>query len=205
MYNNINIILTATVSVSAASAKTFWFDDRCYTVINPGEFQDLPPIRAADPEDIHDLDQLRKPVWAFGKCPEVAYMPRLASSDSPLLARLSCHPRNLPIVQLSNGRYALANHVLLAWQDLETSLSIVSETLLSHVHSAEEAKFPFDSFWLPPYAIGYKKTHHTHSQAKRAILASRTAFFLLAARVTLAIAIVEYRFPGKSPLHGLLY
>ena len=82
---------------------------------------------------------------------------------------------------------------------MEGSLYVVSEILLLHISKIPEAKFPFDAFWPLPSDFGYRQDHTTFLSAKCAIFRSRDAFFLLAFRCTLAIALVQYRFPAEDP------
>nr|VWO99258.1 N/A [Ganoderma boninense] len=180
-------------------SRTFWFENQCFTVINPSRVDFLPGIRVGDPDQNLTARDLRKAVWAIDKSPEMAYMLRSSHSDSSLLLRLNCDPRKPPIVTTEKKRYALSEDVLTAWMDLEQSLYAVSETLLLHISKIPEAKFPFDAFWPLPSECGYRKEHPTFQSARKAVLRSRDAFFLLASRCTLAIALFQYRFPAEDP------
>lgn len=152
-----------------------------------------------DPERNFTARDLRKAVWAVDKGPEMAYMLRSSHSDSSLLARLNCDPRNPPIITTGKKRFALSQNVLTTWKDLEHCLCAVSEVLLLHISKIPEAKFPFDAFWPLPSDCGYQKDYATFPSARNAVLRSRDAFFLLASRCTLAIALFQYRFPAEDP------
>ncbi|PIL30397.1 hypothetical protein GSI_07583 [Ganoderma sinense ZZ0214-1] len=180
-------------------SRSFWFEGQFFTVINPSRVDFLPGIRVGNPDRNFTTRDLRKVVWAVDKGPEMAYMLRSSHSDSALLAQLSCDPRNPPIVTTEKKRFALNQNVLTTWKSLEQSLYAVSETLLLHISKIPESKFPFDAFWPLPSDLGYQNDHATFQSAKNAVLRSRDAFFLLASRCTLAIALFQYRFPAEDP------
>nr|VWP00843.1 Lipoyl synthase (EC (Lip-syn) (LS) (Lipoate synthase) (Lipoic acid synthase) (Sulfur insertion protein LipA) [Ganoderma boninense] len=179
--------------------RSFWFENQCFTVVNPSPVDFLPGIRVGDPDQSYTSKDLRKAVWAINKGPEMAYMLRSSHTDSSLLARLSCDPRNPPIVTTENKHFALRQDVLGTWKDLEQNLYAVSEMLLSHISKIPEAKFAFDAFWPLPRDCGYQKDHTTFPSARYAVLRSRDAFFLLASKCSLAIALFQYRFPAEDP------
>ena len=159
----------------------------------------LPGIRVGDPDQNLNAKDLRKAVWAVDKGPEMAYMLRSSHADSSLLARLNCDPRNPPIITTDKKRFALRDDVFGAWRSLKQALYTVSEILLLHMSTLSEAKFAFNTFWPLPSDCGYRIDHATFPSARYAVLRSRDAFFLLASRCTLAIALVQFRFPAKDP------
>ena len=129
----------------------------------------------------------------------MAYMLRSSHSDSSLLAHLSCDLRKPLIVLTKDKRFTLDKDVLTAWNDLEWNLYAVSETLLLRISKIPEAMFPFNAFWPLPRDCGYWDDYSAFQSARRAILHSHDAFFLLTSRCSLAIALFQYRYPTADP------
>ena len=150
-----------------------------------------------DPEHSLDVRDMRKALWAVDRAPEMAYMLRTEHRNASFLARLHINAANPPVVRAGDG-WVLEDRVRCSWSDLEDVLLFISNTLLSASSSLPEARFPFNSHWALPRTTGYRDAHKSFRAARHSLWRARDALFLLAARCTLAVALLEM-FPPTSP------
>ena len=130
----------------------------------------------------------------------MAYILRDPDSDSSFLSRLNLNMDRLPLGQVSGG-FAVDDNIRQSWSRLENTLLHVSNILLEVTVRLPESRFPLDPFWPLPQECGYLHVHRNMYAAKRALYRSRDAFFLLAARCSLAIALthlLEWPYPDSS-------
>lgn len=163
-----------------------------YAVIHPTPVQHLPDYPIIDPHLNLDGRDLRQPLFATNKCPEIAYMVRHFKTENAFLARLHCDCDTVHLVKINSGStrgYMLAPSVAKSRRSLEDCLLRTSDILFDTVCGRPEMSFPFDSFWPNPSEYRYKDVHPTEAAAKAAALKGRDACALLAARCTMAIAL----------------
>ena len=142
------------------------------------------------------------------KYPELPFLLRRLPVDDPLLSRLCVNPDSLEPLQFEGG-WALPDDIRKAWTRLEKGLLHVSELLLTsseqspHGKSARHA-IRNQEHWPHPQDFGYRDLHTSAHAAKISIRRAHTAFQLLAARCSLAVAL--WLFPGlgsSSPPQAL--
>ncbi|TBU36528.1 hypothetical protein BD309DRAFT_933489 [Dichomitus squalens] len=166
-----------------------------YTVVNPSLIQVLPPIAHGDPEVSMTARSMRRPQWAVTNGPEIAYMPKSDLADNRLLARLNCDARKVALVRAQSGDgrqgFMLNPELQKSWRSLENSLLYIWNKLEAAIPRSAEFAFPMDVFWGLPSTFGYCHVHFSDARARVAIAKSRDACLVLAARCTLAIALIS--------------
>ena len=114
----------------AREVRTFLFEDKLYTVVNPSVVESLPTIALAQPETLL-APSLRRALLAT-KCPELAYAPRNHHFTCNFLERLNCRVNNLPIVedtQRTTKRWRLKPVDATRMSSLSRCLDYVSDEL----------------------------------------------------------------------------
>lgn len=181
--------------------RAFSYNGVIYTVIHPTPAQHLPGYPIVDPHLNLDGRDLRQPLFATNKCPEIAYMVRNFKTENAFLARLHCDRDTVHLVKVDSGStrgYMLAPSVAKSWRSLESCLLRTSDILFDTVRGRPEMLFPFDPFWPNPSEYRYKDVYPTEAAAKAAALKGRDACALLAARCTMAIALCTVH-PDTNP------
>ena len=168
----------------------------------------VPPIinisAATDPGTLvnSSLGSLLRPGISVGKYPELPFLLRKLPMTDPLLSRLCANPASLVPPRFDDG-WALQDDVRNAWIRLEKGLLHVSELLLTsteqspHGTSARYAIYD-QEHWPHPEDFGYRNRHASAHAAQLSIRRAHTAFQLLAARCSLAVALWLFPGPGSS-------
>ena len=179
-----------------AAFKHFFYEDRVFTVINPGTVESLPGICIDDPVYNLTCADMRKALIACAKAPEMAYMLKRRTIESAFLDRLQWENRYIPIVRCGSG-YSLREDVRDAWNTLEQTFLVISNALFQTQIGNPEATLPFDCHWPLPMDCGYLRVHSNAHQARRAAVRARDACILLLARCTMALALCMR--PNEEP------
>ncbi len=186
--------LTEFISHPPKPFRVFSFEHRVFSVVNPCDVESLPGIPIIDPQNNLDTRDLRKAVWATNACPEIAYMLKRYDTESAFLARLNVDPKRVSVVKYESrsvSGYILNPDVQKAWYALENSLTFITNKLLSVAINGLESKLPVDaSYWPSPSDWGYTMVHKDERSARRAVAKSQDACAVLAARCSMAIALV---------------
>lgn len=120
--------------------------------------------------------------------PELGYVLRTVPFDDPLLGRLACDRQLVRPVRYVDG-WALHDDIRVAWFQLEKGLSLTARLLLTSANTAESRSVMSVEHWPNPSIYGYRRVHSTPGEAVAAIRDSRLAFLVLAARLSMAIAV----------------
>ena len=163
-------------------------------MVNPSNVESLPGLAPEDPELSFEAADLRKALWAVGRCPELAYAPKSHQFTCSLLERLNCYVNDIPLIRTKEWTkegWMLNPKAQKSWHMLELALHRIINILTAASASSPEVQFRgIEPFWSPPTQFGYLKVHSDSRQARQAIKASRTALIVLAARCSMMIALV---------------
>ncbi|KAM5536164.1 hypothetical protein V8D89_010174 [Ganoderma adspersum] len=149
--------------------RTFLFEDKLYTVVNPSVVESLPTITLTQPETLL-APSLRRALLAT-KCPELAYAPRNHHFTCNFLEHLNCRVNNLLIVedtQHMTKRWRLNPTTEVAWDSLEHTLFYIINILDNHALDRREKIVGFDPFWPLPSDCGYRQAHNDERTARYA-------------------------------------
>ena len=154
-------------------------------MVNPSNVESLPGLAPEDPEQSFEAADLRKALWAVGRCPELAYAPKSHRFTCSLLERLNCYVNDIPLIRTKEWTkegWMLNPKAQKSWHMLELALHRIINILTAASASLPEAQFHgIEPFWSPPMQFGYLKVHSDSRQARQAIKASCTALIVLAA------------------------
>ena len=134
--------------------------------------------------EVHHPREASKLRWYAPLCPHLPYIARHPSFDSPILERLTCTYRGLPITQHGAWHF-LDIDVQTKWHRLETALLWVANVLLT----AGRVDLPLG--WQPgpvPSSCGYRNRHMEENFARRCAMKSRDAFIPLMALCSWSIS-----------------
>ena len=143
---------------------------------------------------------LQRPQFVVQKVPEAPYLLRGSPANDILLSRLGSNfsafsPTRYP--RQVGSEWGLELKIRQSWTRLEKGLDFISDILLSGASQDREyaglRAFPH---WRTPMECGYRQLFATEYAARRAIITAREAFFFLAARCSLAIAL--WQKPGDQ-------
>ncbi|RPD67774.1 hypothetical protein L226DRAFT_527643, partial [Lentinus tigrinus ALCF2SS1-7] len=174
-------------------------DDSIYTVVNLPDRIKLPTGSPVNPEETLSLKELKEPQRALGVVPEMPYVLRAIPSNDPLLGRLCVEPELLKPVQYANG-WALHDDIRLSWVKLEKGLALISELMLTLANSPHARAVLRRRHWADPRPFGYANVHRYYDKAAGAIRRARVAMVVLAARLSMAIAVWSPPPPYASPV-----
>ena len=162
-----------------------------------------------DPETLatSSIGALRRPQLNIGRYPEIPFLLRSIPFGDPLLSRLCASPENLPPVQYAGG-WALPDDIRKAWIQLEKGLLYVSDLLLTSSEQSScgtSARYAIrdQPHWPPPEDYGYRKLHSSGEAAQTSIHGAHTAFHLLVARCSLAVALWLFPGPRDGEVHNV--
>ncbi|KAM5534253.1 hypothetical protein V8D89_012078 [Ganoderma adspersum] len=184
----------------AREVRTFLFEDKLYTVMNPSVVESLPTITLAQPEMLL-APSLRRALLVT-KCPELAYAPCNHHFTCNFLECLNCRVNNLPIVedtQRTMKRWRLNPTTEAAWDSLEHTLFYIINILDNHTLDRREKIVGFNPFWPPPSDCGYHQAHNNERTARYAAHTSQTALIALSARCSMAMALTMGETPTNPP------
>ncbi|KAM5539569.1 hypothetical protein V8D89_006678 [Ganoderma adspersum] len=131
------------------------------------------------------LGSLLRPRIHVCKYPELPFLLRRLPVDDPLLSRLCVNPDSLAPLRFEGG-WGLPDDIRNAWIRLEKGLLHVSELLLTSTEQSPHGKTLVISH---PEDSGYRNLHASTHAAQLSIRRAHTAFQLLAARCSLAVAL----------------
>ncbi|KAI1784745.1 hypothetical protein LXA43DRAFT_1101050 [Ganoderma leucocontextum] len=178
---------------------TYTFSDaagRIFTVRNTPPTFRLPNSDFADPnpQDNQSYHDTLCPRFPSRSAPEIPFVIHTIPLDDLLLSRIAVNPASMKPTEYSNG-WGLAGDVRDSWRRLEKTLHFVSDLLLLFVQSEGHCD---DSIyrvlqerghWSAPGDYGYHRIHPLYPTAAFAIRRAHLALTLLAARVSLAVAV----------------
>ena len=121
--------------------------------------------------------------------------------QGPLLQRLACSRRTLPIEFTRNSCWAMSPSLSYSWWSLEVCLKAIANELLTWVDNPNHSGPPKDfghKFLPTPSDFGYRRVFLKRQQCVRCCLTSRDAFVPLMALCSYAISLTP-SFTDENP------
>ena len=144
--------------------------------------------------DLTDVRRIRLGVY---ECPETPFLLRGNHPHDPILSVFAIDFDNPPVQEWSNG-WGLTRSCLKMWCSYEIFLRVTVDKLMllgntQYIRIANH--FPA---WAFPEQKGYRRQYRTRGAAMFHLRKSHTAFMMLLARVSFAIALWEYDTPNHD-------
>lgn len=164
--------------MSSSDLRVFTYEDHIFTSLDFPTLPFIPPPISLQPEHWEPF-QVMSLRWASPLFPQIAFVPCYPLLDGTLF---TCLKEDLRIEAIG-GRWQVSPKVQMAWSQLEESLKMAANILMS-------GRFlPLYWSWFPlPVSFGYGRTHRTPKIAAKCAKVSQDAFVILAAMCSFTMA-----------------